>query len=340
MNWTLHCGDALSVLKTLPEASVDCVVTSPPYWGLRDYGVAGQIGMQQTPAAFVVALVEVFREARRVLVKSGAMWLNLGDSFVNAKGQAGGVDPKQPARRHGLRPQDVAVDGLKRKDLVGIPWMVAFALRADGWYLRRDQIWHKPNGMPESALDRPTSSHEYVFLLTLAEKYYFDAKAIREPYSASTLREFQQPYDGQARKDYSANGVQNPSDVKRRIVDKQRGHSRRHAGFNDRWDAMSVAEQRANGAHPRSVWSIATEGSDVEHYAVMPKKLARKLVISACPAGGTVLDPFAGARCTTGLIALQEGRSFVGVELSPKYAALGREYLAGVAPLLATEQPA
>lgn len=325
------------MLRTLPDASIDSIVTSPPYWGLRSYHAGpNEIGKQQTPDAYVAALVAVFKEAARVLSPRGAMWLNLGDSYVNAKGQAGGSDPKNPARRHGLRPQDVAVAGLKRKDLVGIPWMVAFALRADGWWLRRDQIWAKPNPMPDSVNDRTTSSHEYIFLLTRAMRYYFNGVPIREPYSAATLKEFSTPYRGTSRKAYEANGVQNPSDLKRRMVDKQRGHTRKHAGFNARWDSISKEEQQRNGANSRSVWVIATEGSRLEHYAVMPKKLARKLVLSICPPGGTVLDPFAGAG-TTGVVALEEGRSFVGIELSEQYADIARCRLADTAPLLAYE---
>lgn len=336
MNWTLHCGDALSVLQTLPDASVDCIVTSPPYFALRDYGHAQQIGRESTPTAFVDALVNVMRDARRVLNPAGNMLVNMGDTYQCAKGQSGGVDPKNSARRHGLRATDVTIAGLKPKDLIGVPWMLAFALRADGWYLREGIVWHKPNGMPSSATDRCTLSHEYVFHLTRRRRYTWNHKAIREPYAESTRKEFERPYEGKGRKAYEADGVQNPSNLKRRMVDKQRGHSRTHAGFNDRWDSMSKEQQMADGANARSVWTIATEPSPYDHFAVMPRALARKCIMAGCPAGGVVLDPFAGV-ATTGVVALEEGRSFVGIELNPKYHAIGRERLAGVAPLLAVE---
>jgi DNA modification methylase len=176
--WQILSGDVREMLKALPDQSVQTCVTSPPYWGQRDYGVVGQIGVDTTPTEFVAAMVDSFREVYRVLRNDGTVWLNLGDSYQNAKGQAGGFDPKQPNRRHGLRPQDRSIPGLKPKDLVGIPWMVAFALRADGWWLRRDVIWNKPNAHPEPVTDRPSTSHEYVFLLSKSRRYFFDGKAI------------------------------------------------------------------------------------------------------------------------------------------------------------------
>lgn len=233
--------------------------------------------------------------------------------------------------------------GLKPKDLIGVPWQVAFALRASGWWLRSDTVWHKPNAMPGPQLDRPTSAHEYCFLFSNTSRYYFNPDPIREPLSASMLEQMRREYTGLGRKNYDASGVQNPSDVKRRILgnrsDKQRGHSRRHAGFNSRWDAMTKAEQMARGSLPRSVWTIPTnshDGSMLDHFALMPRELARKLVLSACPPAGTVLDPFAGC-ATTGVVALEEGRSFVGIELNPKYAEMARKRLSMVAPLLAAD---
>lgn len=336
MDWTLHCGDAATVLASLPDTSVDCVVTSPPYYALRDYGVAGQIGRESRPSAFIAALVQVFGAASRVLRPGGNLLVNIGDTYQCAKGQSGGIDPKNSARRHGLRATDVPIPGLKPKDLIGVPWMLAFALRDAGWYLREGIVWHKPNGMPSSAKDRCTLSHEFVFHLTLRRRYFWDGAAIREPYAESTRKEFERPYEGKGSKAYEVNGVQNPSTLKRRMVDKQRGHTRQHAGFNGRWDAMTKEQQMVDGANARSVWSIATEPSPYDHFAVMPKALARKCILAGCPAGGTVLDPFAGV-ATTGVVALEEGRSFVGIELNPKYHAMARERLANVAPLLATE---
>jgi DNA modification methylase len=188
---TILTGDALTVLRTLPAASVQVCVTSPPYWGLRDYGVAGQLGAEKTPGEYIAKLVAIFGEVRRVLRDDGTCWLNLGDTFINAKGMAHGVDPKQRARCFGLRPNDVSVPGYKRKDIAGIPWRTAFALQDDGWYLRSDIVWNKPNPMPESVTDRPTRSHEFVFLLTKSLRYFYDSSAISEPvvrgYAGSTF---------------------------------------------------------------------------------------------------------------------------------------------------------
>lgn len=181
MKYTIHQGDCIATLQTLPEKSINCCVTSPPYFGLRDYGHDGQIGLEQTPDAYVNKMVEVFREVRRVLRDDGTLWLNLGDSYSSHKGQSQGVDPKSGARRFGLRPNDKPMLGFKHKDLIGIPWRVAFALQADGWYLRQDIIWHKPNPMPESVKDRCTKAHEYIFLLSKSERYYFDSEAMKEP---------------------------------------------------------------------------------------------------------------------------------------------------------------
>jgi DNA modification methylase len=334
-------GDAGAVLDTMPPESVDAIVTSPPYFAQRDYGQIGQLGREPDQHAYVAALCDIFDRAARVLKPEGAVWLNLGDSYCSAKGQFGGVAPKQPARRHGLRATDRALPGLKPKDLIGIPWMVAFALRDRGWYLRADQIWFKPNGMVGSQRDRPTLSHEHIFLLSRSRRYFFDADAIREPLSETMRQQMARAYTRQARKAYP-DGVQNASDVKRRILagrDKQRGHSRRHAGFNDRWDHMSKAEQMMHGSMPRSVWSISpTDGDNarLDHFALMPKRLARKLVLSSCPGGGTVLDPFCGCG-TTGVVALRTGRNFIGIELSPRYAEMARRRLANVAPLMASE---
>jgi DNA modification methylase len=385
-SWTLRCGSAREVLKTLPSASVQCCVTSPPYWGLRDYGVSGQAGIEPTPDAYVAALVAVFEEVRRVLCDDGSVWLNLGDSYAGSWGaqsreHAGEHGPNvsalsanqiKAARRSTRTGSLARTPGLKPKDLVGIPWRVAFALQAAGWWLRSDIIWAKPNCMPESVKDRPTRAHEYVFLLTKSARYAYYPEAIRKPFSQAMLDQLAQGYDGQAMKDYKAHGVQNPSDVKSHILqrarDKQRGHGRRHAGFNDRWEPM-ISEQRikrkselaaANipgqsahgytrrddglssmglaglGANARSVWMISTEASPYEHFAVMPKALARRCVLAGSTPGDMVLDPFAGM-ATTGVVALEEGRSFIGIELSETYHATARQRLSEVAPLLARE---
>ena len=286
-------GDVRARLRDLPDGCVQTCVTSPPYWGLRDYGHAGQLGLESTPDAYVANMVEVFREVRRVLADDGTVWLNLGDSYSGGGNYRGinstnTLTSKQASNRgaRGLSQQLGALGketGCKDKDLVGIPWMVAFALRADGWYLRSDIIWSKPNPMPESVQDRPTKAHEYIFLLSKSARYHYDAAAIREPYAASTLREFEEDYTGQARKDYTGTGAQNTSDVKRRIVDKQRGHGRRHAGFNDRWDDMPKDAQQQTGANKRTVWTVATHPYSGVHFATFPPALIEPCILAGCP---------------------------------------------------------
>jgi DNA modification methylase len=317
-------GDCRDGMRTLPEASVQMCVTSPPYWGLRDYGVAGQLGLESTPEAYVAAMVEVFREVWRVLKDDGTLWLNLGDSYAstwscgrrNAVG-AGACDYGSRVNR--------AVGGIKEKDLVGIPWMVAFALRADGWYLRSDIIWAKPNCMPESVTDRPTRSHEYLFLLTKNPKYYYDHEAIKEPPSPELLKQIQEGYNGEASKDYLGVGVQDASATKKRVIngyrtkiDKQRGHTRRHAGFNDRWDNLSVAEQRMCGASKRDVWTVSPACYPEAHFATFPEGLIRPCVLAGSKPGDVILDPFGGSG-TTGQVAIELGRQAILCELNPQY---------------------
>jgi DNA modification methylase len=283
-----------------------------------------------------------------VLRDDGTLFVNLGDSYCNADKWGGGgantgkhtkaVDGEVPSWT-AVRRKWSAIDGLKSKDLIGVPWMVALALRADGWFLRSDIIWSKLNPMPESVKDRPTKAHEYVFLLTKSPRYHWNADAIREKYAESTLQELAKGYDGEGTKDYDAAGVQNPSSVKARIVAKARAvrASVDVKGGNQGNGVMTFSGQI--GANARTVWNIATEPSPYEHFAVMPKALARKCIMAGCPPGGVVLDPFAGM-ATTGVVALEEGRSFIGIELNPKYHAMARERLANVAPLLACEVPA
>lgn len=342
MTVIVHVGDALAVLRTMPSDSVHCCVSSPPYWGLRDYGVDGQIGLEATPQEFVASLVAVYEEVRRVLRPDGVAWVNLGDSYANT-GKSGGGAQGERWKTAGGRTADCAgtfkyaPPGLKPKDLVGIPWRVAFALQEAGWWLRSDCIWGKPNCMPESVRDRPTKSHEYVFLLTKSESYWYDAAAVRTTYAESTLRQFDDGYEGKATKDYEANGVQDASAIKRRIVDKQRGHGRRHAGFNDRWDAMPKDRQQANGANLRTVWWMSPQPFRGAHFATMPEALAERCILAGCPVGGTVLDPFTGSG-TTGVVAVRHGRSFVGIELNPTYAEMARKRITSEAPLFVQAQ--
>lgn len=334
-------GDALEL--PLRDRSVQCVVTSPPYWGLRKYAGAqdlvwqhddgtewvGALGQEPTPEMLVGHLVQVCREVRRVLKEDGTLWMNLGDSYAANRSypvpSTKGGPKHAPAQ--GFEGSAMRVPtGLKAKDLIGIPWMVAFALRADGWYLRSDIIWAKPNPMPESVQDRPTRAHEYVFLLTKSARYYYDAAAIRTPYVESTRKQFEVPYAGEATKDFASSGAQNASAVKQRIVDKQRGHGRRHAGFNDRWDALTKEEQAANGANARSVWTIAPKPFRGAHFATFPPDLVEKCVKAGSKVGDVVLDPFGGSG-TTALVARRLGRRGVCVDLSLEYARMARSRL-------------
>jgi len=301
-------GDVRQTLSTLPEKSVQCCVTSPPYFGLRDYGVDGQIGLEPTPDEFVAQLVAVFREVRRVLRDDGTLWLNLGDSYASspASGGAqssamtGGEHKRTPVARAYRRPE-----GLKPKDLIGIPWRVAFALQADGWYLRQDIIWHKPNPMPESVRDRCTKDHEYVFLLSKSERYYFDGEAIREPCS---------------------------EDMQRRAA---KGHTRGAGGKVDksRMDANTLRGEHAkvidvsNGRNKRSVWTVTTKPFKGAHFATFPPDLIRPCVLAGAPFGGVVLDPFLGSG-TTAAVAVSEGRHAIGCELNPEYVTLAQQRIA------------
>lgn len=320
MGIEIKIGDCLSVLKNMPDASIDCCVTSPPYFGLRDYGHDGQIGQEPTPKEFVASLVDVFQEVNRALKDDGSLWLNIGDSY-NGSGKGAGGDGSGKAR---YVPEagtaSTKIIGLKPKDLIGIPWRVAFALQDAGWYLRNDIIWSKPNPMPESVKDRCTRAHEYVFHLTKSSKYYFDADAIAEDAT----------YSGVTGQD--ASGFKDPKKFNGKHSDKQRGHSRRHAGFNERWDSMSKAEQCSGKRNKRTVWNIATRPFSGAHFATMAPELAKNCILAGCPVGGTVLDPFGGAG-TTGLVADENGRNAMLIELNPEYAEIARERITQSAPL-------
>lgn len=285
----------------LIDGCVDCVVTSPPYWGLRDYGHPLQIGLQQTPEDYVRELADVFDEVARVLNPRGTCWVNLGDSYQNAKGQAGGVDPKQPARRHGLRPQDVSVPGLKPKDLVGIPWMFAFEARRRGWFLRAEIVWSKPNPMPEAVEDRPTRSHEQLFLLTKSRAYHYDKAAICEPYQAATLKR------GKSIRQVHADG---------------------HKTYRFNGEPLDAANIE-RGRNARSVWHLPTHPYDGAHFAVMPEKLVEPCILAGCPVGGLVLDPFVGSG-TVVAVAQRLGRRGVGTDLSYQQLAQERTAQRGI----------
>lgn len=341
---TLLNGDARTELKQIPDGTVQCCVTSPPYFGLRDYKVAGQIGLEQTPELYVAELVAVFREVRRVLRDDGTLWLNLGDSYAGSWGNYGGQNRtagKQRAISAGSRVPNAAWDertkfkppgadgfeGVKPKDLIGIPWMVAFALRADGWYLRQDIIWSKPNPMPESVQDRCTKSHEYIFLLTKSARYYYDAAAIAEPASGALYDQVEEGYNGEGTKDYTSNGVQNPSGVKARIIANARKRADQFGGNKHNGDTT----QHSDGSiytgkltrNKRSVWTVPTACCKEAHFATFPPDLIRPCILAGSRAGDTVLDPFGGSG-TTGQVALEEGRNVILIELNPDYCALIR----------------
>lgn len=301
-------GDCIASMRSMPAKSVQCCVTSPPYFGLRDYGHDGQIGLEQTPDEFVAKLVEVFREVWRVLKDDGTVWLNLGDSYA----RTGGTDRKVSATatvgstRNTMNQMSdrtqTAPAGLKDKDLIGIPWRVAFALQADGWYLRQDIIWHKPNPMPESVKDRCTKAHEYIFLLTKSPKYFFDSEAMKEPAMSPGNRIV--------------------------TIDEKTLPGGKHG----------IAGARASGVvrlgggetrNRRSVWTVATRPYKGAHFATFPPDLIRPCILAGSRPGDTVLDPFGGSG-TTGQVALEEGRRAVLLELNPAYADLASERISKI----------
>lgn len=322
---TLLVGDCLRVLRGLPAESVDCCVTSPPYWNLRDYGTEQQVGLEKTPYEYVDKMVEVFREVHRVLKTDGTLWINLGDSYAAHKGQRKATDAagyKQISNQGSIQVGSRHAAGLKPKDLVGIPWRVAFALQADGWWLRGDHVWAKPNGMPESVLDRPSRSHEYVFLLTKSARYFYNSDAVRTAPKASTITRLAQDVESQQGSSRANGGGKTNGSMKAvRKSDKQRGHTRRHAGFNDRWDAMEKSEQQENGANLRSVWWIPPAQCRESHFAVMPPRVSQICILAGCRDGGVVLDPFAGSGTTLEVARLQHCAA-IGIELNPEYADL------------------
>lgn len=278
---TLHHGDAQAVLAGMPDGAVDCIVTSPPYFGLRDYGVDGQIGAESSPVEYVARMVALFREARRVLADDGTLWLNLGDSYASGSRTAY-ADTGKATGRTGLTRPPSALPG---KNLLGIPWRVAFALQDDGWILRNDIIWHKPNAMPESVTDRLSTRHEHLFMLTKSPRYWFDLDPIREPHVSEPGREGENYMRGQK--------------------------AIRPVGPNS-------GNYSEGGRNPGDVWTIATQPFPGAHFAVMPPALADRAIQAGCKPGGTVLDPFSGSG-TTGMAAAKHGRRYVGIDLNADY---------------------
>lgn len=325
-DFQLYVGDALEILRELPDKHVHCIVTSPPYWGLRDYGIADQAGLEETPQEYVAKMVGVFREASRVLRDDGTLWLNLGDTYASNWGlgakresswwSTGSGD--QEGKGWGEVPTALPPNqfqasgkGLKVKDLCGIPWRTAFALQDDGWYLRRDIIWSKPNPMPESVRDRCTTSHEYIFMLAKKQKYYYDADSIREPYH----------YDG--RRVTTVTG--GPGSAQHRNGERWPGIGKAHHAAraatsvhgHDETEPMEIGV----GRNKRSVWEISTKSYPEAHFATFPEDLIEPCIKAGTPLGGTVLDPFMGSG-TTAVVARRLGRKAIGIELNPDYAQL------------------
>jgi DNA modification methylase len=318
---TIRKGDCRDVLRALPSESVHCAVTSPPYFGLRDYGVAGQIGLEPNIDDYSATMVDVFRQIHRALRKDGTLWLNLGDSY--ATGTSSPRNPtttgehgywENPAIKHRI---NGAADGLKAKDLVGIPWRIAFALQADGWYLRQDIIWSKPNPMPESVRDRCTKAHEYLFLLSKSERYYFDQSAIAEEMAESSIERLSQPnleiQGGSQRVPGKTNGPM------KAVGSLHMGETPRNDG--ERWRLADGGVAPRGTRNKRSVWEVATQPFSGAHFATFPPALIEPCIKAGCQEGGTVLDPFAGAG-TTGLVADRLGRNAILIELNPDYAAM------------------
>lgn len=309
----LITGDALESLRKLPDESVQCCVTSPPYYNLRDYGCDGQIGLENSPEEYIEKLVQIFREVKRVLKKDGTLWVNIADSYAGSgKGRSKDGTAKKETFSKIQRGNEGSIGGVltktksdscKPKDLIGIPWMLAFALRADGWYLRSDIIWAKPNPMPESVKDRCTKSHEYIFLLSKSPKYYFNHEAIKEP--ATTFQ-----------------------DMKRRV---KNGHGE--------WKTQKAASVYAVSGSGRSreelygkdgkrnkrdVWFINTKPFKGAHFATFPEELVKPCILAGSSQGDIVIDPFAGSG-TTGAVAIQNGRDFIGIELNPTYSQIMKQ---------------
>jgi DNA modification methylase len=309
---TIHNMDAMTLLKHMPSQSVNCIVTSPPYFGLRDYGMAGQIGLEETPQQFVAKLVQLFREARRVLRDDGTFWLNLGDTYNGGgRGPGSPMNPKQQSNKGSVELHPMRVADVPSKNLLGIPWRVAFGLQDDGWILRSDIIWHKPNPMPESVTDRPTKAHEYVFLFAKSQRYFYDADAIREP----LVRVWGENNIGE--NNIGENNVWVTGEATGKVLGRKTNPN----------SGIATSSPNDLGRNKRSVWSITTEPFSGAHFATFPTKLIEPMILAGCPVGGVVYDPFMGSG-TTALVARKHGRNYIGSELNPEYTKIARDRLA------------
>ena len=309
------CADAVEGLKLLSDNSVFMCVTSPPYYGLRDYGMDGQIGTEESPQAYISRLIEVFREVRRVLRDDGTLWINIADCYAGSgKGTWNKDVSKQKNKQiyhvnssNPISQMPSVWDGIKPKDLIGIPWMLAFALRRDGWYLRSDIIWQKTNCMPENVKDRPTKSYEHIFLLSKSKSYYYDGRAIMEPLQPCTVIRYQNGRSGNTK--YNKVGMG-------QTIEKKRSN---FESFN---------QQCRN---KRDVWSVSTNSYRVDrHFAMYPERLIEPCVLAGSPVGGIVLDPFFGSG-TTGAVAKRLGRQYIGIDLNPEYCELARKRIEAIA---------
>ena len=316
----LLCGDAVECLKTLPAESVNMCVTSPPYYGLRDYGESDQIGIEASPREYIERLAAVFDEVQRVLAKDGTLWLNIGDSYAGSgKGPmslalaGNGKNKNLYNKESRIYEVPKTWEGIKPKDMIGIPWMLAFALRDRGWYLRSDIIWHKTNCLPESIKDRPTKSYEHIFLLAKSPHYYFDYMAIREPL-----------------KDVSAERYRRGRSATNKYADKQ-GISSAHEDFSD-FDQQFRRK--------RDVWEVSTNSYKMdEHFAMFPERLIEPCVLAGSKIGGVVLDPFFGSG-TTGAVAKRLGRSYIGIDLNAHYLEKAQERIDRIVPKIKTADTA
>lgn len=341
---TIYNGDSLEILKSFPDESIKgCCVTSPPYYGLRDYGVDGQIGLEETPEQYIEKLVKVFREVKRILTPDSTLWVNIGDSYAAqrsgtyqpaetlAGGRHGKTEDGEKTNRDrcaGYNPtRNASAIGLKHKDMIGVPWMLAFALRADGWYLRQDIIWAKPNPMPESVTDRCTKSHEYIFLLSKSPKYYFDHEAIKEPVAESTVKRMSQDVENQK----GSSRVPGKTNGNMKAVLPRYGGNKYTANPEEFYRTKSGnAYDYRPFRNKRDVWHITTKPCKEAHFAVFPEDLVMPCILSGCPEDGVVLDPFFGSG-TSGVVAKKLGRKFVGIELNPAYCDIAERRLINVA---------
>lgn len=365
----IYPGDVLDVLRTWPADFVQTVVTSPPYWNLRDYGVTGQLGLEPTPEEYVAHLVGIFEEIKRVLRPDGTLWVNIGDTYNS--GPAGARDPFRWPKQHRndhQAPRRTAPT-VKPKDLVGIPWRLAFALQAAGWYLRADIIWSKPNPMPESVRDRPTKSHEYVFLLAKSRRYFYNASAVREPIKAASAARLGR--NATAKGSTRANGGTRADRPMKAVAQRwpsgwdPRENGRAHRDLTGRYPAPRTMKlprfggDRAEGhidrrksgkvwepdqaaaltANKKTVWSIPTQGFKDAHFATFPERLAETCIRAGTRTGGgdIVLDPFLGAG-TTAVVAKRLLRPWIGIEIAPKYVDLAQRRIDAVHDQLLTEK--